>query len=417
MWKIIVAHPMQQHSFRLATALKRAGLLERYYTTVFLHEKDLFWRIANKITKNKFKKTIFRKKCAIIDSDAEVLMGISGIVLSVLAKWNYNLSCRYYVHITNRFGIKVAKRAIRANADAVVMYDYTAAVCFQYLKRKAPNILRILDVSSIPVMEIKRILDEETERGYGKYYTNKKIRYSDAICRSFAKEVTDADALLVPSQYVENAVVRCGSRREQCFKAPYGVDTASFCRKSTAPEVGSPFRFIYTGRIEAAKGIFYVLDGLKDLWDDGYRFEFHLCGNLCVSEEDILPYRHFMVIHGFVQKDDLVLLYNSSHVFIMDSLWEGMSLSTIEALSCGLPCIVSESSGMGEYIHDGKNGFVIPPADPQAVYEKAKWFLDNRNNLGDLSNNAMQSVKTFDWDHYEHYVIECIKTIMNQRRV
>ena len=46
--KIIVAHPEQQHSYRLATALEKQGILQSYITTVYYNKYNLTW-LASRI--------------------------------------------------------------------------------------------------------------------------------------------------------------------------------------------------------------------------------------------------------------------------------------------------------------------------------------------------------------------------------
>ena len=45
--KVIVAHPGKQHSFRLATALERAGVLQYYVTTLYKKSDSLLFKLLN----------------------------------------------------------------------------------------------------------------------------------------------------------------------------------------------------------------------------------------------------------------------------------------------------------------------------------------------------------------------------------
>ena len=46
---IIVAHPLQQHSYKLATALEKSNMLKSYYTTVYYKENRFVYKILNKV--------------------------------------------------------------------------------------------------------------------------------------------------------------------------------------------------------------------------------------------------------------------------------------------------------------------------------------------------------------------------------
>ena len=73
---------------------------------------------------------------------------------------------------------------------------------------------------------------------------------------------------------------------------------------------------------------------------------------------------HFSLL-GF--RSDVVNLLRSSDVFVLPSLAEGFSLSIIEALAAGLPVVATRVGGAAEIIDEGRNGFLVPPADAPAL--------------------------------------------------
>jgi glycosyltransferase involved in cell wall biosynthesis len=70
-------------------------------------------------------------------------------------------------------------------------------------------------------------------------------------------------------------------------------------------------------------------------------------------------------ILGF--RTDTINLLRDSDVFVLPSLAEGFSLSIIEALSAGLPVVATRVGGADEVIDDGRNGFLVPPSDADAL--------------------------------------------------
>ncbi|MBE6732990.1 MAG: glycosyltransferase family 4 protein [Ruminococcaceae bacterium] len=407
---VLVAHPMQQHSFKLCHALEKQGLLNKYFTTIFIKEKSVFWKLFGKITAGKFENAISKKRCPEIEKKANVICGISGLIFAFLSKVNYPLACKYYFILTKLFGKKIAKYVIKHNdVEAVVMYDFTAVSCFEILKKKRPNVVRVLDMSSIPAQSIKAILDKEEVNGFGKYHLNKRKSYSNEIVAYYSKEIEFVDYFLVPSNYVLNTLVSLGVDKEKCFVAPYGVNTKDFVYNRENSEI-EQFEFVFTGRIEAAKGVFYMLDGLNKLWQERQDFRLHLFGALCFDKRDLIKYNDFCEFHGYTDKHTLIQYYNKSHCFILPSLWEGMNLSALEALSCGLPCILSANTGASEYINDGINGFVIKPFCCESVYDKAKWFLENKNLWQKMSNNSRSAIPG-TWEDYNNRIAQVFNSI------
>lgn len=54
-----------------------------------------------------------------------------------------------------------------------------------------------------------------------------------------------------------------------------------------------------------------------------------------------------------------------------------MTTSAIQALAMGLPCITTNHSGFREQVVDGKNGYIVPEGDWQALGEKILYALDH----------------------------------------
>ncbi|MDD5020667.1 MAG: glycosyltransferase family 4 protein [Endomicrobiaceae bacterium] len=97
---------------------------------------------------------------------------------------------------------------------------------------------------------------------------------------------------------------------------------------------------------------------------------------------------------------DISNILNSSDFFIMTSLWEGLPISTIEAMSCGLVPIVNDVDGQREIIKDNENGFLIKPYDTKATADKILFLAENPDIKNKMSLNARQTInETFSIDY------------------
>ena len=70
----------------------------------------------------------------------------------------------------------------------------------------------------------------------------------------------------------------------------------------------------------------------------------------------------------FVPPDsDVAPILRALDVFALPSHTEGLSIATIEAMSCATPVVVTDCGGPTEIVTDGVTGVVVPPCDPQAM--------------------------------------------------
>jgi glycosyltransferase involved in cell wall biosynthesis len=92
--------------------------------------------------------------------------------------------------------------------------------------------------------------------------------------------------------------------------------------------------------------------------------------------------------------------YASADIFVLPSVEDGYGLVTIEAMSAGLPVVVSDHAGSAEAVRDGETGFVVPVRDPATLRDRLQTLLADpvlRRRMGAAARAAAES-RT--WDTY-----------------
>jgi 1,2-diacylglycerol 3-alpha-glucosyltransferase len=70
---------------------------------------------------------------------------------------------------------------------------------------------------------------------------------------------------------------------------------------------------------------------------------------------------------GFLPEEELPLLYRCADVFVMPSICELQSITTLEAMGAGLPVIAADKYALPELVHHGENGYLFEPFNVQMV--------------------------------------------------
>jgi glycosyltransferase involved in cell wall biosynthesis len=98
-----------------------------------------------------------------------------------------------------------------------------------------------------------------------------------------------------------------------------------------------------------------------------------------------------VTMHGYVSQPDELLA--ACHVYAQPSLHEGLGIALVEAMSCGLPAIVSAEGGMREIVTDGENGWLLEevsaPAIAEAVREAMRIPVDALAAMGASARRAV----------------------------
>ena len=87
-------------------------------------------------------------------------------------------------------------------------------------------------------------------------------------------------------------------------------------------------------------------------------------------------------------RSDLDVIYPLLEVFLLSSYTEGISVSLLEAMCCGIPAVVTRVGGNPEITIDGKTGFLVPSDDDALMAEKILMLLSNRAIAEELGRNG-----------------------------
>ncbi len=76
-------------------------------------------------------------------------------------------------------------------------------------------------------------------------------------------------------------------------------------------------------------------------------------------------------------RNDVPDILAASQVFVLSSLWEGMPISLLEAMTAGCPAVATDVGGVGQLLQHNKTGLLVPPADPTALAAAIADCLDH----------------------------------------
>src|SRR5690606_26560960 len=82
---------------------------------------------------------------------------------------------------------------------------------------------------------------------------------------------------------------------------------------------------------------------------------------------------HRLRMVGSLQGQPLVDAYHAMDVFAFASTSETQGMVLVEAMAAGVPVVALDAAGAREVVADGKNGRLLPTADPRAFAEGLAW--------------------------------------------
>ncbi len=117
--------------------------------------------------------------------------------------------------------------------------------------------------------------------------------------------------------------------------------------------------------------------------------------DLSVVKDKIKGNKKIMVL-GFVDKNDLVGLYNLAKVFVMPSFYEGFGFPILEAMSCGCPVVTSKTGSIPEV--GGESVYYVDPYNTEDITKGILKIYSDKALQEKLSQKGVIQAKNFSWE-------------------
>lgn len=112
------------------------------------------------------------------------------------------------------------------------------------------------------------------------------------------------------------------------------------------------------------------------------------------------------------RSNDVLREIKDAKMFVMTSLYEGMSNALLEAMCIGLPCISTKVSGATDLIEDGQNGILTEIDDINAITKAMELIADNEGIANNIGENAIHIYDQLNVDKISKEWITCLKSVI-----
>ncbi|MBN2366877.1 MAG: N-acetyl-alpha-D-glucosaminyl L-malate synthase BshA [Calditrichaeota bacterium] len=114
------------------------------------------------------------------------------------------------------------------------------------------------------------------------------------------------------------------------------------------------------------------------------------------------------------KQEDIYLLLASSDLFLMPSRLESFGLAALEAMSCGVPCITSNTGGLPELVKDGISGFTAEVGDVESMAGYALKILKDDDLRKKMSRSSREyAFQNFHVDKIIPQYLELYRKILS----
>ncbi len=125
---------------------------------------------------------------------------------------------------------------------------------------------------------------------------------------------------------------------------------------------------------------------------------------------------HRVTFPGHINNADLPRFYQMADLYISPSHVDGSSVSLMEALACGLPCLVSDIPANKEWVQEGYNGWLFRDGDHNELAAKILQAIEQREKLPVVAQNARATAEQkANWPKNVQTLLQIYQTTATSR--
>ena len=161
---------------------------------------------------------------------------------------------------------------------------------------------------------------------------------------------------------------------------------------------------LYAGQINRGKGVDVLLRALARVRTP---FEAVILGDgnhraACEKLSRKLGLQDRVSFKGFIPQVELKQYYQDTSVVLISSLWpEPIATIGLEVMRYALPVVAFDAGGIKDWLHDGKNGFLVPWMDDGAYAARIDELLQDKATARLMGERGLEIVsRDYDFDGY-----------------
>ncbi len=224
------------------------------------------------------------------------------------------------------------------------------------------------------------------------------------------------------AQFTRDKAVAFGMNPEQTVIFPWGTDIEHFTPKTFKRSNIKTFTLFCSRTWEPIYGVDVLAKAFVEAGSVDPDVHLILLGGgsqgakirQILMSGGVMDRVHF---GGQVSQKDLPRWYHMADLYISPSHVDGSSVTLMEALASGLPCLVSDIAGNKEWVEDGVNGWLFRDGDVDDLAENILNAMKNRRSFKKISEAARKTAEQkADWKKHFGKLLEVYNVIARSER-
>lgn len=258
--------------------------------------------------------------------------------------------------------------------------------------------------------------------GVSKTKATWKDRLLCHLIRTTANKYVDAISVNVTKN--AERIAACFGRKAEVFYC--GIEPIGLARDSVATEERRQRRAINllsSGVFMPYRNYETQVEVVEQLVALGIDTRLNIIGSTALCPEYVEQVRALIAtkhleeritICGMVDEADFVRLHTEADVFLFINIDQSWGLAVFEAMSCGMPVLVSNSVGATEILQDGEHAIFVEPTQADGISREIIRLLDDKAHYDGISDKAKHFHHRYTWE--EAYCAPMLRLVKEGKR-
>lgn len=223
------------------------------------------------------------------------------------------------------------------------------------------------------------------------------------LYRHYGRQV---DGFLAVSEEVRQAIINeLGTTvQPKIFTINNGVDVRRYQQAEELTSLRAALgldeqaRLIITvGRLTEQKGQTYLIDAAPQIIETHPETHFLIVGEGELRSSllaQVIKTGYTKHFHFLGNRQDVPNLLATAELFVLPSLWEGLSIALLEAMAAGKPIVATAVAGTNQVMLNHQTGLIVPPTDSPALAQAICQLLAQPDQAQMMGQAAQQQVIT-----------------------
>jgi glycosyltransferase involved in cell wall biosynthesis len=389
--RFVVSHPTGNTFVRaLLTQLNDQNQLEKFFTTIGAGEKANLW-----IT------SFCREKRQYDIPDKLISREWMPEVARLLSKGDQAKKRRKVDLSYQALDHKISR--LLSNYSSQILHAYEDGCSASFARAKQQGVQCSYELPIAHWATVRRLLIEEAGRYPEWEPTLESTREPEEKLFRKEEELRLADRITCPSQFVLDSIPLKIRQKTPCQISPFGSPPCKHVDLDHSQK-NDTLKLLFVGSMSQRKGLADLFEAMKLL--KGEPIALSILGQPSMPMEfyrkQFAEFAYFPPCSN--QKVREIMMVHDA--LVLPSIVEGRALVQQEALSCGLPIIVTPNAGGEDLVEEGITGHLVPIRSPEKIAEGIHAMIENKNPKEEIRKLCQEKAKQYTWANYAKNIID-----------